>query len=33
VRADTYPPFERTLVVRDLPVRLPQVRPAGEARP
>ena len=33
VRADTYPPFERTLVVQDFPVRPPQVRPAGVAQP
>lgn len=33
VRADTYPPFERTFVVQDFPLRLPQVRPAGEAQP
>lgn len=33
VRAATSPPFERTLVVQDFPLRLPQGRPAGAARP
>jgi hypothetical protein len=33
VRADTYPPFERTLTVQGFPVRLPVARPSGEARP
>jgi hypothetical protein len=32
VRADTYPPFERTLFVEDFPIRMPQARPAREAR-
>ena len=33
VRADTYPPFERSLVEPDFPLRLPQVRPVGGAQP